>query len=153
MLKAARVAPASRSTGIWDRPKGSSPRNTGERRGAREPHDGPATSDLPRARWGIPARPSCHARPGPAEAVADLGLCRVLPPEVSAECFEFPVVLVGGLRIGHLQPGQGIEDDPGGNEPGVPLVVGGDDVPRGVDKELSVMTCFFRSFLYFLLDR
>ena len=49
-----------------------------------------------------------------------------------ADGFQFPPAFGGGLGIGHLQFPERIQDDLGNNQPGILLVVGGNNVPGRV---------------------
>jgi hypothetical protein len=49
--------------------------------------------------------------------------------EFFADGFEFQPTLCGGLGIGHLKFIEGIQDDLGNNQPGILLIIGGNDVP------------------------
>ena len=52
--------------------------------------------------------------------------------ELLADRLQFLVALRGRLRVGHLESFEGIEDDLGYDQPGVLLVVGGNDIPGRV---------------------
>ena len=49
-----------------------------------------------------------------------------------ADGFQFPPPFRGGLGIGHFQLLECIQDNFGNNQPGILLVIGGDDIPRRV---------------------
>ena len=59
-------------------------------------------------------------------------LVMVLPSEPFADGFQFPPTFRGGLGIGHLKFIERIKDNLGNNQPGILLVIGGNDVPGRV---------------------
>ena len=52
--------------------------------------------------------------------------------EPLADRQQFPPALCARFRIGHFESFERIEDNPGNNQPGILLVVGGDDIPGRV---------------------
>src|ERR1035438_1534315 len=57
-------------------------------------------------------------------------LATVLPSEPLADGFQFPPAFRGGLGIGQLKFIKRIQDNLGNNQPGILLVIGGNDVDR-----------------------
>jgi hypothetical protein len=52
--------------------------------------------------------------------------------ESFADGFQFPPPFRGGLGIGHLKIIERINDNSGNDQPGIVLIIGGNDVPRDV---------------------
>ena len=55
-----------------------------------------------------------------------------MPSEPLADGFQFLPTFRSGFRIGHLKFIERIKDNLGDNQPGILLVIGGDDVPGRV---------------------
>jgi hypothetical protein len=56
-------------------------------------------------------------------------LIHTLHREQLADSFQFSPTFRGSLGIGHFQSMECIKDNLGHNQPGVPLIIGGDDIP------------------------
>ena len=59
-------------------------------------------------------------------------LVMVLPSEQFADGFQFPPAFRGGLGICHLKFIERIQDNLGNNQPGIFLIIGGNDIPGRV---------------------
>ena len=59
-------------------------------------------------------------------------ICVVLFSEFFADGFQFPPAFRGGFGIGHLKFVKRIQDNLGNDQPGILLIIGGNDVPGRV---------------------
>ena len=59
-------------------------------------------------------------------------ICVVLFSESFADGFQFPPAFRGGFGIGHLKSVKRIQDNLGNDQPGILLIIGGNDVPGRV---------------------
>src|ERR1035441_5569443 len=67
-----------------------------------------------------------------AALVKQEAIIQALLREQLADRLQFPPTFRGGLGICHLKFFERIKDNPGNNQPGILLIIGGNDVPRRV---------------------